>query len=80
LDAFQFLALPGTRDVEISSAEARLRHSNFTIVRNIAQKKPVFGADKLMAIYEAGYQNRFSAQAGPYRDFLQSINHIPIRI
>jgi hypothetical protein len=80
LDAFQFLALPGTRDVKTSSAEARLRHTNFTIVRNIAQKKPVVGADKLIAIFEAEYQNSFSAQPGHYRNFLQSLNNIPIRI
>jgi hypothetical protein len=80
LDAFQFLALPGTKEVEIVSPEARLRHANFTTIRNIAQKKQVVGAESLIAIYEAGYHKSFSAQPGHYRDFLQSLNHIPIRI
>ncbi|XP_053381682.1 alpha-(1,6)-fucosyltransferase-like [Mercenaria mercenaria] len=52
MDAFQFPALPGTKESDLTSAESRLRHANFSIVRKISQKKPVTGSTSLIAIYE----------------------------
>lgn len=39
MDAFQFLALPGSNDHNTSTTEARLRHTNFTILRKNGARK-----------------------------------------
>jgi len=80
LDAFQFLALPGTRDPPLETSEARMRHGNFTCLRKIAMDQPVGESNYLLQMFGTAFIASLSSQEGPYRDFIVSTACVPMRL
>ncbi|KAH3816040.1 hypothetical protein DPMN_144582 [Dreissena polymorpha] len=82
LDAFQCLALPGSRNLSINSHEAQMRHFNYMALRNIAVEKTPNGPcdSNIVASLQAASSLSMSQVEGPYKTFISSLEGIPLRL
>ncbi|KAH3851643.1 hypothetical protein DPMN_094125 [Dreissena polymorpha] len=82
LDAFQCLALPGSRNPSINTHEAQMRHFNYMTLRNIAVEKTPYGPcdSNIVASLQAASSLSMSHVEGPYKTFISSLEGIPLRL
>ena len=79
-DAFQFLALPGSRSIEATGLEKDLRRGNFMALRRVLQKKKFPGDEALLEMLGQAFLVSESRKPGPYQDLLMAVEDIPLRI
>ena len=80
LDSFQCLALPGSKDPHIQTAEDKMRHGNFKAIRSIALGTVGSSDEALLNMFQSAHDNSPATREGGYRSFLQSIADVPLRL
>jgi len=79
-DFFQFLVLPGSQDPTVDAKDGLCRHALFKTLRRVALGEARTFDSALIQMLQASYDKSVSATPGPYRDFLVSVKHVPLRL